>query len=417
MHKFLSVLGLTLLLNVPSAVAQEASDTVAAADVAPNWRVSGFGTLGLTYHEADNLQYRRSFEQPNGVKNNTLSTGIDTLAGIQVDGQLNSEFSVMAQAVTRPRAAGNWNPSLTWGFLKYVPNDDVEFRLGRLGMDIYLEGDSKHVGYSFTTVRPAPMIFGMLAFDTFDGGEVIFNGQLGEGTSRFKLYGGHTRGETAVLEYYKIPDARTLGVTYDWSTPELTVKFSWAQIDSPKDTTFNELASTLGYLGKMYGLTQASQRAAEIEDSSRLTFAGAGVAWEHGPWSLKGIVSYMKYEAFPDYDGWMSEYTAGYRIGKWKPYASYMRSIIKAKDRPLTLPAVPALQALATNYSNIINRLRDDEYTLAAGVRYDVTANAALKFQMDHVKAKRSSMLLDDDGLAVKNRQANVFTVTLDYIF
>ena len=399
------------LLSAPAA-----ADTLAESDShAGDWRVGGFGTLGLTYHEADNFRFRRSIEQPEGVQNGTLGTNVDSSAGLQIDGQLNNEWSVMAQGVSRQRARGNWNPSLNWAFVKYVPNDDLVLRLGRLSLDLYLDGDSRHVGYAFTTVRPAPLVYGLMTFDTYDGAEVSMRHRLGKGDGWLKFYGGRGHGEASLLNYYELPKATTLGITYEWSTQDLVLSATWAQIFARDDDTFTPLANSLRHVGSVYGIPQATQRASEIDDSAKIRFAAAGIGWEHGPFSLKGIISRMEYQAFPDYKGWISEYTAAYRAGKWKPYATYARSIIDATDRPLQLPA--ALAPLASRYQQAVTRLLDDEYTFGLGVRYDVSTNTALKFQFDHIKAKRSLMQLDDRGLPVRNAQANLFTVTLDYVF
>lgn len=81
------------------------------------------------------------------------------------------------------------------------------------------------------------------------------------------------------------------------------------------------------------------------------------------------------------------------------------------------LPPVATLGPLLTRHDQIVNRLRDDEYSFGMGVRYELARNAALKFQFDHIRAKRSLMQLDDDGLPIRNRRANVLTLTLDYVF
>lgn len=403
-----------LFALMTSAVAQPADEP---ADEPAQWRVSGFGTLGFVYHDEDNFRFRRSIEQPDGVKNGTLGTSVDSSAGLQIDGQLDHDWSLMAQGVSRQRADGDWDPSLTWGFVKYAPNDAFVLRLGRLGMDLYLDGDSRHVGYTFTTVRPVPLIYGLIAFDTYDGAELSVRHDLGSGQSWLKVYGGRTRGDSALLNYYKPPRATTLGTTYEWSTHELMLSATLAQIQGREDDAFSSLASSLRSVGSTYGIAQASERADDIRGTSRIRFGGVAASWERRPYSLKGVVAWLDYQAFPDYHGWMSDYTAAYRIGKWKPFVSYSRSIIKAVDRPLALPPVTALAPLATRYQQVVGRLRDDEYTFGLGVRYELARNTALKFQLDHIKAKRSLMQLDDDGQQTRDSRANVFTVTLDYVF
>ena len=401
-------------LFVLSAGAEPAADLTEGAE---NWRVSGFGTLGLTYHEEDNFRFRRSIEQPDGVRNGTLGTGIDSSAGLQIDGQLNRNWSVMAQGVSRQRADGDWDPTLTWGYVKYAPNDDFVLRFGRLSMDLYLDGDSRHVGYAFTSVRPTPLIYGLIAFDSYDGAELSMLHDLGPGQGQFKLYGGRSRGDAVVLSHYKLPKATTLGTSYEWSTHELMLSASFAQIHARDDDTFVPFVDALINAGGMSGMPPATEPNGGISNSTKIRFGGFGASWEHGPYSLKGIVALLDYRTFPNYRGWMSDYTAAYRIGKWKPFISYSRSIIKDSDSELMLPPVATLRPLLTRHDQIVNRLRDDEYSFGMGVRYELARNAALKFQFDHIRAKRSLMQLDDDGLPIRNRRANVLTLTLDYVF
>ena len=54
---------------VLSAGAEPAAGLTEGAE---NWRVSGFGPLGLSYHGEDNFRFRRSIERPVGARNGTL---------------------------------------------------------------------------------------------------------------------------------------------------------------------------------------------------------------------------------------------------------------------------------------------------------------------------------------------------------
>lgn len=408
---------LLLLLISPWLMAQTADGDLVEAEGRANWSMSGFGTLGAVYHAAENTQFRRSIEQKTGASDHALSLNTDSVLGLQLDGKLTHDWSVMAQGVTREGADGGWRPDLTWAFLKYVPNDAVVLRFGRLGMDIYQDGDSRHVGYAYTTVRPTPVIYGFLGFDTYDGAELSYAHQLGNGDGVIKVYGGRAHGDVYLLERYDLPPATTLGVTYKWSTPELALSFAWAQIKAPTDNTFAALASSLRTVGSLMGISQAMARADDIHNESKIAFLGAGADWSHGPYSIKGVLSAFSYDTFPGFNGKMAEFSAAYRTGKWKPFVAYSRSIVKANDAPLSLPALPQLANLAATYSQVVNRLADDEYSMGVGVRYDLTSNSALKFQLDHIHAKRSFLLLDDDGLPTQNRHVNLITMTYDFVF
>ena len=103
-----------------------------AAEADARWSVSGFGTLGAAWHDADDTQFRRSVDQRRGTRANELDFGIDSTLALQVHGALTPQWSVLAQAVMNQGRQGEWGPHLVWGFVKYVPNDWLELRAGRL---------------------------------------------------------------------------------------------------------------------------------------------------------------------------------------------------------------------------------------------------------------------------------------------
>ena len=181
------------------------------------WAVNGFGTLGAAHHDEDDTRFRRSVDQRGGAREGQVEMRNDSVLGVQVNGVLDSRWSVMAQAVTRQDVDRKWTPQLTWAFVKYMPNDWSEFRFGRMAVDIYLDGDSRHVGYVYTTVRPYADVYGRLTFDTFDGVDGTFQRTLGPGLLRLKLFGGRTRGDNYLTDaVYALDKGRTFGATLDF---------------------------------------------------------------------------------------------------------------------------------------------------------------------------------------------------------
>lgn len=398
-----------------------------ADDRISRWSVSGFGTFGGAWHEEDGTVFRRSSDQHRGVRANSLDFGIDSSLGLQLHGVLNPHWSVTAQAVLNQGPHGEWGPHLVWGFAKYVPNDWLEIRVGRLVTDIYLDGDSRNVGYAYTTVRPYPDTLGRMTYDGFDGMDATVQRLLGDGVLRFKLFGGRTRGNVYVSQEERpMESGRTLGATLDWIGPELSIKLSWGNLSSHKNDVYDDLRAALG-LAARFGVADAAGRLAEITDDYRISYLGGGLAWERGPFSLQVLGADLAIKAYPDFEGWAMGLTAAYRMGRWKPFVSYSRGIADAKQRRLDLPPVPALEPLfgplRAGWTALQNASGHDQYTLGAGVRYDFADDMALKFQVDRIEAKRSSSLLQDDGYAKgivggdASQGLTVFSATLDFVF
>lgn len=409
----------TLMLGA-SLSCSAAEPGVADRGVPPAWSVSGFGTLGVAYHDEDDTVFRRSVDQRGGARSGHLETRVDSLLGLQLNGQIDGNWSVMGQVVSRQDIDRRWTPQLTWGFVKYAPNDWSEFRAGRMAVDIYLDGDSRHVGYSYTTVRPYADVYGRLTLDTFDGVDAAFQAFVGERLMRLKLFGGRTRGGVFLSdEIYEMNRGRTFGAALDWIGPDLSVKLAWGSMTGTRHPRMGRLAQALSGFAQspLLDFPQAAERAAEITETNRITYLGLGVGWERGPLSLQFVGTDMSMSIYPGFDGWGLGATASYRFGAWKPYLSYSRSIIDPVERELLWPAPLQGSQLQSLWVNNREFIRHDQHTVGAGVRYDFADNAAFKLQVDRIEAKRSSSLLDDGGFRTGPRAVTLFSATIDFVF
>ncbi len=406
----LAVLICVVGLFGPMAQAAEVEDASVS-----RWAVNGFGTLGAAHHDEDDTRFRRSVDQRGGVREGHVEIRNDSVLGVQVNGVLDSRWSVMAQSVTRQDVDRKWTPQLTWAFVKYIPNDWSEFRVGRMAVDIYLDGDSRHVGYVYTTVRPYADVYGRLTFDTFDGVDGTFQRALGPGLVRLKLFGGRTRGDVYLNDaVYSLEKGRTFGATLDWVGEELSLKLSWGSMVTKRDTQNDPLVRILQPVAAYF--PDAAARAAEITHSNRISYLGLGVGWERGPFSLQVVGTDMSVSVYPGFEGWGLGATAAYRIGSWKPFVTYSRSIIDPVERQLDLAKISnPLLSYAWPYAH--GYTRQDQYTAGVGVRWDFADNAALKLQADRIEAKRSSSLLDAAGNRTDARSFTLLSATLDFVF
>lgn len=393
----------------------------------PLWRVAGFATLGAAYHDGDGLRFRRDAGQAGGVRGNRIGMGVDSRIGLQLTGVFSPRWSAMAQLVSRHNAEGKWTPRLSWAYVRYALKDRVELRLGRMVSDLYLEGDSRDVGYAYTTVRPNPEVFGLLAADTYDGAELSLRRMVGGGHLRLKFYGGRSRGDAYYYETTdKLPRSRTLGTTLEWEGRNLVMRASWGEVLNYDKDKFRPLANGLAALGSAVGDRDMLRRAQSMVGDMRIEYAALGAKYERDDLSLQAIGARMRYSAFPGYRGWSSAVTAAYRIGNWKPYLIWSRSVFDARSAPLDFAAAAAalgpgagaqVGALQSAYQGAAQYLQQDQRSAGIGVRYDFAAPVALKFQVDHVRAKSSTLLLAEGGGPVRNRNLTVFSVVMDAVF
>jgi hypothetical protein len=416
MKRTCPALALLALIAATPALAQD-------SDTEPTWHLGGFGTLGAGYHSRDGIQFRRDLEQAKGYEGGKLGFRTDTRLGVQANATFNPRWSAMMQGVSWLNSEGNWQPQVTWAFVRYSPTDWLDLRFGRLGVDIYLDGDSRHVGYAYTPARPPSEVFGMVTQDRFDGMDVTLRHALGSGVASLKLYGGRSRGDYYLFgQPYTSPYARTLGATLEWSGESLTLRAAWGDIHTQDDTSLQPLARALSSVA-LPAPFQAQQalaqlRASEIDGFYHLTFSTVSAQYEDGPFSLQTLLGWERHTNFPGYEGWGTSVIAGYRIGAWKPYVTYARSCFGPKERSLVLPPlVPQLTQLQSFYDLVVNRLNSDQHSFGAGVRYDFASNYALKFQVDHVSARESTLLMDNSGMPARNTSLTLYSVVVDFVF
>ena len=113
---------------------------------------SGFGTIGLVHNQGKGGSLARDISEANGATNRGLFWETDSRLGLQATIKPTEYLEGVAQIISRYRAENNFQPELTWGFIKYSPNDSIDIRAGRLGFDVFLAADSRDVGYSYLWV-------------------------------------------------------------------------------------------------------------------------------------------------------------------------------------------------------------------------------------------------------------------------
>lgn len=381
--------------------------------VDPIWHLGGFGTLGAGYHSTEGIRFRRDLEQPLGYEGGRIGFRGDTRLGVQASATFDPHWSVLVQAVSRLNSESNWEPQLSWTFLRYAPVDGLDVRLGRLGVDIFLDSDSRHLGYAFTTIRPPPEVLGVVTQDVFDGMDVTMRRAFGAGVASLRLYGGRSRGDSYFYGHpYTPPATRRLGATLEWSYEALTLRLALSDSHTRNDMALTPLATALASLPVPLARTRASQ----IDTAHHLVYSGIGALYERGPFSAQGLVSWQRFSQFPTYEGWGTSLTMGYRIGAWKPYLSYSRlSFEPQEERDLSLSAPYA--ALQSAYDKTVDRLTMHQHTVALGVRYDFARDYALKFQIDRVHAAESILLIDSNGMPGRNVDMTLYSIALDFVF
>lgn len=387
-----------------------------ADDIAGRVNFSGFGTLGFTHTQGDGAAFIRDLTQPKGAANRGLSWELDSRLGVQANYKPLNQLEVVAQIVSRYRNENNFDPELTWGFLKYTVNETLELRAGRVGFDALLSADSRDIGYSMLWVRPPVDYYGHLFFSYMDGGDVVLRMPVGGGVSRLKLYSGVTRGRASLLAEQRewagnqttapigsmqdMDGSRGHGGFVDYQDNHWNVRFGIARLKILKDFP----AGRMGALNFMHrqadraladgDTDQAKALTAFLDDAllvgKAITYKTLGLGYEDGPLQTQMAIGRMSGDSLLVANSRAGFISAGYRIENLTPYVVISAIRSKRSSRADELQGLTT-NAVASIANFMVGAPRADQNTLSLGARYDIAGNVALKIQMDIIDNKNCS--------------------------
>lgn len=390
-----------------------------AADPEPSdWKFSyrGFGTLGMVHHGASNVEFRRDLGQADGVKSNRVGFSPDSNLGLQLTTSLRQEFDASLQLVSRKSANGDYGPDLAWAFVKYRPKENVALRLGRLGFEMYLQGDSAEIGYANLMVRQ-PVIFYPR---TFDGGDIEWTTSMGEGVLRAKAQGGWAQGKIVNGgAVYDTAGSLGRGLILEYAQGAWTGRIAGGALslrDDLSDATSMQLRAAVS-------MTPNGSKIADRLNMKNRTIDYVSMALAYDAEALQGSLSLSEERS----NGWptrkMMFGNIGYRFGAWTPYVGIAT---QHTARQIIATGVPDFVPGATTL-NLISGLAQGGQTvnqdnLGLGVRYDLMRNTALKVQLDRIRYRDPEGLVDSSAASVRfedrrTKSFTLFSVALDFVF
>lgn len=376
--------------------------------------VRGFGTLGTAYHRGGKAGFLRDITQPEGARN-SLNTDLDTRLGLQLDARLAARVDTTIQVLTRYRYDGSYRPELTWGFLRYVPQPDLEVRLGRLGWDVYMLSDSRDVGYSYLWVRPPVEYYGHLQLSKITGADLVWRRPLGNGVLSSKAFAGEvtSRIPLDMASYSNLSGSWLYGGYFDYQWADWQVRLGITRLEL-KTELRGEAGRQLERLG--------AERGAEFEELLGLTrlkttfhFATVGVAYDRGPLQAQLMYSHIDSKDDAHSDLHTGYFSLGYRMGRWTPY--FTLSAVEADGSP-----TPGLDGLpeSVGFAEIFVGTTDiNQHTVSLGARYEWSPQVAVKLQADRTKVRRPAdfVLLWNEPDSTWSGRATLFSATVDFVF
>lgn len=388
---------------------------------AKRFELGGFGTLGVAQSDTNAARFSRDQTQPKGI-GNKLDGKLDSLIGIQANFRATDSLELVTQAISRYGPQGDFRPEISWAFAKYsLASDNLVLRAGRTGLELYMLADSRHVGYSYLTVRPPVDFFGGLAFHFIDGADLVGTLPLADGILKIKAFAGQAdelapiENGSAILSLRGNP---IYGLYADYQHNHWQWRATYAQMTFKHDlpVPVATLQSALNQTGVPSALALA--KSLSLTDTTS-RFYSLGAVYDRGPLLVQAMLSQINHESLIYQNTQAGYLITGYRIGEFTPFAAYAWSKSKTKQLSSGLPDDNGgpLSQLNAGLAGAQARVHTDQHTYTLGSRWDFYRNMALKAQIDFIRGKPDSVFLYSSTTPDFNGKVNVFSLALDFVF
>ncbi len=385
------------------------------------YTIRGFGTFGASGTDTDRLEFVRNNTQEDGVTR-SWGVNIDSRLGLQLDVDFSESLHGAIQWVARDHAGNFFEQNLDWAFLRWHATPDLDFRIGRLGTDIFMLSDYRNVGYAYPWIRPPHEFYSGQMIYHFDGADVAKKFSLGEGFLTLKGFGGYSFLQFPVGQSITVDQGFTVaGSSLSYELGNWRGRVGYALAHSEQEWPLQPLFAVME--NPLVDALWPGARSLVDDLSGQgkdLHYVSVGLAYDDGTWLTQAEGSYVNSDlaSFPSVaSGYLS---LGRRFGPVTVFT--LLGIAKSTNRHFEVPGlqipVPELVTARSITDSLLNDNDTDEKSVSLGVRWDVYENIALKAQWSHFWLGEGGALLWSGGSGGEvPENVNVWSLGVDFIF
>jgi hypothetical protein len=331
-------------------------------------------------------------------------------------------LTAVLQIVSQEGYDDTYRPRVEWANVNYKFTPDFSVRIGRTASATFLVSDSRLVGYANPWVRPPVELYAQNSVTANDGIDLSYRLPVGPATNTFQASAGRANYQFPILGGAATEDVRArqqLGMydTLEWGFTTVHASFGTAHISIPLFTPLFDGFRQFGPQGE--GIADRY----DVYDRI-IGYVGFGAQYDPGRWFVMSEWGRVNaHSVLGEKTSWYL--SAGYRIAKLTPYATYadLRANSNTSDPGLSLAGLaPALAAAAAGLNANLNAVLGQisiQRTLSTGVRWDLLSHADLKVQYDHtwIGAGSGGTLIDVQPGFRTGGSLDLISVTLDFVW
>lgn len=370
------------------------SSSVQALELVPN-RVylNSFGSIALAQHDQANSKLQSGH---GSVIENSASFDFDSRIGLQLDAQINDYSYIYLQGLIQDQNPDGYEWKTKWAVVGLRPSSTVDIKIGRFLTPFYQTSQQQYIGYSQLWVRPPLEVYGTASdYDYLEGINTEFELPTQNFSSRIGLFAGNIERESGGS---RIKSSVTRGAVFELEHGDLSLRLMLAhfplELSGPSIDSLNLLLQQ----------PSASQ---DYSSNSAYRFFDLGLEYNAFPWSSRFELIKRESDSYLFGEGYSWSATLGHQFDEYLPY------LVFARQRVTNTAAETGLSGTAlSTANNLIERRKQDQYTLGLGLRWDFAAGLAIKTQWDSIHLPAGSR---GEFNVRPGDRVNLYTVSLEW--
>jgi hypothetical protein len=419
-----ALLGLCIVAMLWRPCATFADDpSIAEASAKALFVFDGFGTLGIVHSSEHEADFTSSTYRPVGAGyTSSWSAAVDSLIAAQATVNFTSSLSAVLQVISEENYDDTYTPHIEWANVKYEVNPDLSIRIGRTALPIFMETDSRKVGFANPWVRPPVELYNLVGVTSNDGVDASYRVAIGHASNTVQLTAGGSNSKFPGADGFPSGSVRARRL--------ITVSDTFEEGFFIARINYGQARVTLASFDPLFeALREFGSQGAELADKYNLDdrfvdFVGAGASYDAGHWFVRG--EWGKFDSHAVLGTNSAWYiSGGPRFGKVTPYFTYamLRAESSNFDPGLSVSGLPlALSTVATQVNATLNAglgAIAAETTTSLGSRWDVIRNVDLKLQLDHTRIGAGSpgVLSNLQPGFRTGGTDNLISISVDFVF
>ena len=397
-----------------------------------DWSFSGYGTVGYSDVLGDApYSFVRDLAQTAPETMGAGSWNTDSRLGLQAAYRFSPQTDAVVQAVLRSKADATAENSIEWAYVTHRPIENLNMRLGRVGIDVFMLSDYRNLGYAQTSVRPNWEFYGFMPVYSLDGLDATYIHITDAARWSFKAQAGRTKAAVPLVggDNYDFVGDHFLDVTAVREAGPWRLKAGYAQMTITNEAPLAALTQSLIQLGSM-AIPGVSAEAADLAhqvsfQGAKISYLAFGASYDDGVWLAQAELSHVTSNRLVMTQGTNGYLQVGRRIGVLTPFvgisvfhADYPAASAQS-DWASLLGNDPSVALLQAGALRTVNSTRVDQNTLSLGLRWDIHPQVAIKLQWDSISVKPNGFGLwsPASNATMAAERINLVTSSLDWVF